>query len=404
MVKLRATPWVSEEAILASEMTPLTGYQPKAEPFHASKLNQIDNNPVKASANQFWVHIILIFGQIVNGSEAVFASLFLPSGFNPLLFVLILLTCVAPALLFSSYMFEVRGNESRPIPNPVHHTMHFLATGACFFMYNVFYMAGVEVSDAITGSLWQCSQSVFGVMMTSMLGWEQLTGAKIGGIMCGLVGAAALITIGQGDSGTSTPLIGHLFFFFNCAAYALYVIWVRVLVRTYPPLLITGISCSLAAGGVALITLLQYDSSSQWTFPTDDSGAVFVIAFFILGCTFNWGAVSWATKHASDTSYCLAYSPVQPLSAFLLSLFFVLVMHWNDTHSSNAIAEPGWNSLGAIGILGSVLLFFWDTRSKIEDPSSSNEKPIPVASAIPAPANEETSPLLPQESTIVISL
>lgn len=179
------------------------------------------------------------------------------------------------------------------------------------------------------------------MLIAMMLGWEGLTVYKAGGIIFALVGGAIMLLLDHSaDTGAEdgSVLGGNLCFLCNCVGTACYVIFTRILLRSLPPLTVVAGCYVIATSGMLVSTLLIDsfflplvcpDGCSTWEIPTS---MLFALAFWVLGPSLTcYAGLSWGTKNADNTTYCLAYCALQPLTAFLLSLNLIL-LGWNDAH------------------------------------------------------------------------
>jgi len=314
--------------------------------------------------NQALVHGVLMMGQVVNGAAVVIGKLGLHEG-NPILFALVRESLACPIFFGLAYFVELRENT---VPLTRTHIFWAIAAGTCLFTNQLFYVTGVKLANSVLGAAWQPSQPIFVMLICMVLGWEVCTLPKLGGVLFALLGGAVMILGEDRASDGNSALLGNIMFFLNCLGTACYVIVSRILVQELPPFTVVAMCYFVATIGI-VVALLVVNSQpvlvgficpggcELWTIP---SGMIFALCIWVLGPSiFCYSCLVWGTKNAKETTYCLAYTALQPLTSFVLSVVLIL-MGWNNAHPDNQISKPGWNGLGAFGVLIGVALVTFD--------------------------------------------
>ena len=237
------------------------------------------------------------------------------------------------------------------------------------------------------------------MLICVVLGWESVTWPKAAGIVFALGGGGVMVLLDPSNSDSSdgsSVLTGNLMFFGNCAGTALYVIFCRILVQFLPPFTVVAGAYVVATIGIALSVLAVNSTDASlhfvcpegcpaWSIPGTEIGA---ISFYVLGpSVLCYCFLVWGTKNAQETTYCLAYTALQPVSSLVLSLIFILA-GWNDHHSDKEqqLNIPSWNGFGALGVLAGVALVTLDaymsksTAAALEDDfeQEGHQKPLIV--------------------------
>jgi len=356
------------------------------EDFEAVKadVDSGETEEVGAYPNQILVHIVLMAGQAINGCGTVIGKVGL-SNANPVLFALVREGCACPFFLFIAWYFEGRKGRIPSIGR--RETFWVVLAGCSLFMNQLMYITGVKLANSVIGSAWQPSQPIFVMLICVFLQWEKLTWPKGLGILCALGGGAVMVALDKSASGKtgSYVLAGNLMFFGNCVGTALYVIFCRVLLQYLPPFTVVAGAYLVATLGIALslfgvnhsdasLKFVCPDGCPAWTVPGSEVGA---IAFYILGpSVLCYCFLAWGTRNAKVTTYCLAYTALQPVSSLLLSLIFIAA-GWNDSHPDNKLSIPGWNGLGALGVLAGVALVTLDAYlTKVTPIEEANAEPL----------------------------
>ncbi|GMI50263.1 hypothetical protein ScalyP_jg984 [Parmales sp. scaly parma] len=229
-----------------------------------------------ASPPPMWkVHGALILTQCIFGGGAIVGK-FGISNFNPVLFALIRECSAGPILLAIAYItqrnsFFIKKKD----------ILTFGVAGFCLFSNQLGFITGVKLASAVIGSAWQPSQPIFLASISVLLGWERATVLKIGGILLAFVGAAfmvvtsrtefGVIDIGLGDQ----TLSGNCLFFFNCLGTALFVIFARKLLESYPSAVVTGWAYMFACVQmvVAATFINQVPGGLEFVCPPEDDDA-----------------------------------------------------------------------------------------------------------------------------------
>jgi len=205
------------------------------------------------------------------------------------------------------------------------------------------------------------------------------------------------ITISSGSS----DFAGNILFFFNCLGTALYVICAKKLLEKYPSTTVTGYSYMLASIQMAItalcintqadavkfvcplkdcssdcdsyvdgscfynstITDKCYDkvqncgsdmlecSCSAWGVP--DSAILPLLYWIAFNSVVAYLLMTWATQHAPPSAV-LGYTALQPLTSSVLVLIITSLTDKYD------LTKPGYNMVGAVGILIGLYLLIGD--------------------------------------------
>jgi len=234
--------------------------------------------------------------------------------------------------------------------------------GFFLFLSNICYTIGVKESNAVIGAAWQAASPIFTAAIAIGIGWEKPTPLKLCGIGVAFAGSVFIIFFKQ-DLSSGGGFFGNVLFLINVTGYSLYCLATRPLLRKYPPLLITALSffvVTVLLFAAALVAhadpTLGDDGPSPWhmTHPAALALAYFVFMFSV----FLYAIITWSNQFV-PASTVMAYTVVQPIAAALLS-FMLIRTGFNDTHPDVQLSEPGWNALGAIGVVGGLALIVYN--------------------------------------------
>jgi drug/metabolite transporter (DMT)-like permease len=292
-----------------------------------------------------------------------------------------------------------------------------LAFAALFmFLSNLCFTLGVKLSNAVLGAAWQCSVPICTAGAAIALGWEVATPLKLGGIALAFAGSAFILFFRTGpqlpvgaaagqahnrtahnrtassgggssggggggsggggggglarSSGGGHSLEGNLLFLINVCSFSAYCLATRPLLRKYPPLLVAGLTAALVTVlmlGAALLVhavpglaraeedAAPHEEASPWAM---DGAAVMALCYFTLVFgVLLYATIAWANSLQVAPSTVMAYSVFQPVAAALLSVALVRG-GFNEApgHADVQLAEPGWNALGALGVMAGLAM------------------------------------------------
>eukprot|EP00656_Telonema_subtile_P055800 TRINITY_DN8751_c0_g1_i1.p1 TRINITY_DN8751_c0_g1~~TRINITY_DN8751_c0_g1_i1.p1 ORF type:complete len:400 (+),score=81.56 TRINITY_DN8751_c0_g1_i1:41-1240(+) len=394
---------------------------PKDEEHLLEALGQSKRAETKPSGPSAWVvHGALILTQVIFGGGAVVGKLGV-SSFNPVLFALIREGVAGPILCALAWY------RDRVCPR-LGDLWLFALAGSCLFSNQLGFIVGEKLASAVIGSAWQPTQPIFSASIAILLGWEQASALKFGGILMALLGAAFMVTTSpdsfakfEVDSGNSA-FAGNVLFFFNCLGTALYVICAKkLLAKGYPSTTVTGYSYILASVQMTVVALcintqssavhfvcplkscggscgdcretdMCYDnaqpcgsefcSCSAWGIP---SNAVLPLAYWIaFNSVVAYLLMTWATQHAPPSAV-LGYTALQPLTSSILVLIITAFTSKYD------LTKPGYNMVGAVLILVGLYMLI---GSHLRDEAKGRQAPKID------PEQEESSPLDPQRNGV----
>ena len=288
------------------------------------------------------------------------------------------------------------------------------------FLSNLCFTVGVKLSNAVLGAAWQCSVPICTAGAAIALGWEAATPLKLGGIALAFAGSAFILFFrtgpqlpvgaaagqahnrtahnrtgssgggssigvgvgvgggggGGGGGGSSSggggghSLEGNLLFLINVCSFSAYCLATRPLLRKYPPLLVAGLSAALVTllmlGAALLVHAVPglaraeedaapHEEASPWAM---DGAAVAALGYFTLVFgVLLYATIAWANSLQVAPSTVMAYSVFQPVAAALLSMALVRG-GFNEApgHADVQLAEPGWNALGALGVMAGLAM------------------------------------------------
>lgn len=242
-----------------------------------------------------------------------------------------------------------------------------LLAGFFLFTSNICYTIGVKTSNAVIGAAWQAASPIFTAAIAIAIGWEKATRPKVLGIAFAFGGSVFIIFFKQ-NLGGGGDMLGNLLFLVNVTGYSLYCLATRPLLKKYPPLLITALSFLVVTTLLFIAALTAHaapalgdDPRSPWSITR--AAAVALAYFVFMFSVFLYAIITWSNQFV-PASTVMAYTVVQPVAAAALS-FILIRGDFNKTHTGVQLAEPGWNALGAIGVIcGLALIIYSDVSER----------------------------------------
>eukprot|EP00933_Yihiella_yeosuensis_P017538 TRINITY_DN14621_c0_g1_i1.p1 TRINITY_DN14621_c0_g1~~TRINITY_DN14621_c0_g1_i1.p1 ORF type:complete len:415 (+),score=46.82 TRINITY_DN14621_c0_g1_i1:114-1358(+) len=327
----------------------------------------------------------LLLTQFCWGSAAVTNKLGLSgAGVLPLLFAF-LRECIAAPVLFALLWYSKRrdgtrrGNEGL-LREGNHDSQAYRLTrnsqlllrfmpGFFIFLDQLCSLTGVMLADPVSAAAWQPSQVVFTMMISIVLGMEAASIGKILGAVFTIGGSLVLVFFDKGEvhvpNQSNTSQLGQLFFFVNCLASSLEVIFWRKLLRgassPMAHISVMAESYLVAASlmAIACIGTSYSEFATHFFCPKCEGNAwhlppkalLAVIYSVIFQTIVGYLSQAWALRSA-EASLASLYATAQPIFATLVTLFFISMR----INPGNVLTLPGWHTLsGGLLIVGGLL-------------------------------------------------
>lgn len=176
------------------------------------------------------------------------------------------------------------------------------------------FLSGLAFTTVQVAAVLITSTPVFTLAGAILIGQEQPTTSRVGGIALACAGAL-LVVGGEGWHGTTRSLLGTLLILVNCVSYAAYL----VISKPY----MSGASARAVVARmfvVGTLLMLPIAAPSLWSeeWQAISRGAWLALAVVILGPTVAaYLLQAWALRHA-DSSLVAAQTYIQPVLASLL--------------------------------------------------------------------------------------
>lgn len=258
-------------------------------------------------------HIALLAVQLMFGSAPVLGKIALQA-FPSLAIVGFR---VAGAALAFYFLQRLRG--SLALEKPIHYLYFALFSLFGVVINQLFFFMGLSLTTATNTSLLAVTIPIFTLLISSLIGNDELSWRKILGIFLAACGVVYLIDPSKASFSSATTL-GDIFIILNSFSYAIYVAASKKLISHYGALksiawlFIFGSIINVPVGWLSLQSVdLSGVSASAW-------GALLAIVIFPTILAYYWN--TWALARVSP-SIVAVYVYLQPLIGFVSAIYFL---------------------------------------------------------------------------------
>lgn len=278
------------------------------------------NNILKA-------HLALLGANVIYGANYLIAKGVMPHKIGPSAFILV--RAVIATLLFWSVKHYIKEKVDRK---------DLLRLAGCGFLgvaaNQLFFFHGLNLTSPIDASIIITSVPIMVMIFSFFILNEKITSNKLLGLLIGGAGAIFLVWYGKTAEGTSS-FLGNLFVFLNTCSYALYLIFVKPLMKKYKP--ITVISWVFLFGLVYVLPIGIQDflttDFSSFDFNTYLAIGYVVIFTTFLAYLFNIYALNYVSPTVTSS-----YAYVQPVVSFIMvSLYAYLYVQSDYSEDINSL-------------------------------------------------------------------
>ncbi len=261
----------------------------------------------------FLAHLSILGANVIYGLNYVIAKGIMPDYLEPR--VIILFRILGAAIIFwlINYFMPKERVQKKDIIR--------LALCAFFgiFVNQVMFFEGLNLTTPINASIIMVGTPILVLVMAHFILGDRISKSKVLGIILGFSGAVYLI-LGQGQiSFSSDTLLGNLFILVNASSYAIFLVLVKPLMKTYSPLTIMKWVFSFGLLFVIPVSVpLALESDYAAIPPNIWMSIVYVIIFTTV---FAYLLNNYSLKVVSPTVNS-AYIYLQPFLATVVALSF----------------------------------------------------------------------------------
>jgi drug/metabolite transporter (DMT)-like permease len=262
-------------------------------------------------SNIFRAHLALLGANVIYGANYLIAKGIMPHKIGPSAFILI--RVIIGGLLF----WLVKQYISEKIDKK-----DIFRLAACGFLgvaaNQLLFFHGLNLTSPIDASIIITSIPVMVMIFSFLILKEKFTPNKLIGLLIGGIGAVFLVWYGKNAEGTSS-FLGNLFVFLNTCSYALYLIFVKPLMKKYKP--ITVISWVFLFGLVFVFPIGIHDLIAT-DFSSFDLNTYLAIGYVVLFTTFLAYFLNIYALSSVSPTVTSSYAYVQPVVSFIMVSFY----------------------------------------------------------------------------------
>lgn len=226
----------------------------------------------------------------------------------------------------------------------------------------LFFFEGLMRTTAVNASIIMVATPILVLVLSAVIIGERITQQKLGGVFLGAAGALTLLLSHDSGGGSGASLKGDLFILINACSFAVYLVMVKPLMRTYSA--ITVMSMCFLIGSVIVLPFgtgefMQVEWSSLQVDVLLRMGFVVVCVTFIA-----YLLNTWALRHV-EPSVVGIYIYLQPMLALFFT-WFAAQLTWLNSTSAPASIGFGWvqGLSAALIFLGVYLVGRADAKEK----------------------------------------
>jgi drug/metabolite transporter (DMT)-like permease len=269
--------------------------------------------------NIFKAHLALLSANVIYGANYLIAKGVMPNKIGPSAFIF--LRIVGASILFWIIKSFIKEKVERK------DLFKLALCGLLGVAANqLLFFHGLNLTSPIDASIIITSIPVMVLIFSAFILKEKITKNKLLGITIGGIGAVLLVWYGKSSGGTSS-MLGNLFIFINACSYALYLVFVKPLMKKYNS--ITVISWVFLFGFVFMFPFGINDVLTT-DFSAFTTNTYIAIAFVIIGTTFLAYLFNiYALKYVSP-SVSGSYVYLQPAITFIMVSIYAFALDNNE--------------------------------------------------------------------------
>ena len=255
-------------------------------------------------------HILLLLVNLFYGANFIVSKLVMPAFILPQAFILIRVV-VTTVLFFIVGRFW--GNEKVAMKD---YPLLIACSLVGVVINQEMFFAGLNITTPINGALIMIMTPILVMVISFIIGHEQLTWQKAAGMVLGTAGAFIIIS-GRGLNFSSKTALGDFFILLNASSYAIYLVIVRPLMKKYHPMTIIKWVFLFGLPWVVVMGRKQLGTIEWHSFTTSIWLAVVFVVFFTTFCAYLFNVVALREVHSSIVG---VYIYLQPILATLISI------------------------------------------------------------------------------------
>ena len=179
------------------------------------------------------------------------------------------------------------------------------------------FFQGLHLSTPINAAIMMTSTPILVILISALLGKEQITFQKILGVTLGCFGAVVLILSGGDFSASTDYTKGNLFVLINAASYGIYLILVQPLMRKYHPITVMAMVFFF---GIFYVLPFGYEELISVEWNSFSTKIIWEVVFVVVCTTFFAYFFNSSALKYLDASAVSIYIYLQPVLASLIAI------------------------------------------------------------------------------------
>lgn len=290
--------------------------------------------PVILRAHLALLLVNLIYGVNYMVAKGLMPDLIQPSGF-------ILLRVAGASVLFWILLLTRKLEPVAP--------KDFLLLIICSFFgvagNQLLFFNGLNLTSPINASIIMTSNPILVLILAALFLGERISGIRIAGIASGAVGAVWLIFSSADGSVVSGNWLGDLMILINAAAYAVFLVMVKPLMKKYNAVTVTA---WVFLFGIFFVLPFGWSEFRDINWHLFSAGDFISVAFVVIGTTFLAYLLSIYAIRIVSANVVSSYTYFQPVTAAVSASAFVW-LGWSEIDFTGGISVSK--------ILSSLLIF-----------------------------------------------
>ena len=292
-------------------------------------------------SSKFRAHILLLISQFCWSLWHVIGSLTLSKGVNPIIFALYreLTASICMFLL----VFIMLGPSMKNFYIEKEDILRFIFLGFCSFVNVVFAIVSLEYVTATTFSVMQPIIPCIATFISILVGLEQSSIMKIGGILLSVTGAVVVeawktkTTTNDDDDINDNEkkkdyIKGYIIILCQVTAMACLIVFQKSILSKYKPAMVSFTYYSIGAIFTCFVCLIwgYHYKKSEWLFNNLILPWEALIYASLIATVFTFTSISWSAKKLPP-SITTVYWTWQPVGTALLSYVILNeIIHLNE--------------------------------------------------------------------------
>lgn len=259
-------------------------------------------------------HLAVLAANLLYGANFSIAKISMPEYIKPSGYIL--LRVFVSTILFTILCKYLKVQDDVPrkdMPKMVLLGLFGVALNQLLFF------EGLSRTSNVNAALIMTSNPILVLVVAAFVIRERITSRRIWGIVCGVIGAGALILFSQ-RAGANSSLLGDTMIFINAFSYAVYMVMVKPLMKVYSPWTLIKYTFIFGTLLVLPFGFMQVVEVNWSSFTTP----VWLSFFYVIIATtfFAYFLNIYGLRHLSPAVVSF-YIYLQPIFATAISLFML---------------------------------------------------------------------------------